>query len=76
MSITVEATYENGVLKPTTPIPLKEREKVRLTIVSDSTIQARVDWVRRTSGIVPWTGDEQTLRRFASDPELDLQESP
>jgi predicted DNA-binding antitoxin AbrB/MazE fold protein len=32
MTITVEATYENGVLKPAEPLPWKEGEKVRLTI--------------------------------------------
>ena len=32
MAITVEAVYENGVLKPTTPLPFKEHEKVILTV--------------------------------------------
>jgi predicted DNA-binding antitoxin AbrB/MazE fold protein len=32
MTINVEATYENGVLKPSQPLPLKEREKVRVTV--------------------------------------------
>jgi predicted DNA-binding antitoxin AbrB/MazE fold protein len=32
MGISVEATYENGVLKPTRPLPLKEREKVQITV--------------------------------------------
>jgi len=32
MAITVEAVYENGVLKPTQPLPLKEHEKVRVTV--------------------------------------------
>lgn len=32
MTITVEATYENGVLKPAAPLPWKDGEKVRLTI--------------------------------------------
>jgi predicted DNA-binding antitoxin AbrB/MazE fold protein len=32
MSLTVEAVYENGVLKPAQPLPLKEREKVRVTV--------------------------------------------
>jgi predicted DNA-binding antitoxin AbrB/MazE fold protein len=32
MAITVEAVYENGVLKPSEALPLKEHEKVRVTI--------------------------------------------
>jgi predicted DNA-binding antitoxin AbrB/MazE fold protein len=32
MSITVEAVYEGGVLKPSEPLPFKEHETVRLTV--------------------------------------------
>lgn len=32
MAITVEAVYENGVLKPTEPLPLKEHERVSVTL--------------------------------------------
>jgi len=32
MAITVEAVYENGVLKPAQPLPLREHEKVRVTV--------------------------------------------
>jgi AF2212-like len=32
MSHVVDATYENGMLKPDRPLPLTEREKVRLTV--------------------------------------------
>jgi predicted DNA-binding antitoxin AbrB/MazE fold protein len=32
MSITVEAVYENGVLKPSEPLPFKELEKVQITV--------------------------------------------
>jgi hypothetical protein len=32
MTITVSAVYEGGVLKPETPVGLKERAKVRVTI--------------------------------------------
>ncbi|MEX2139626.1 MAG: antitoxin family protein [Pirellulales bacterium] len=30
MTITIEATSENGVLKPVTPLPLKENDRVVL----------------------------------------------
>jgi predicted DNA-binding antitoxin AbrB/MazE fold protein len=32
MSITIDATYEDGVLKPAQPLPLSEHEKVRVTV--------------------------------------------
>jgi predicted DNA-binding antitoxin AbrB/MazE fold protein len=32
MTITIEAIYENGVLKPVQPLPLLENEKVRVTV--------------------------------------------
>jgi len=32
MAITVEAVYEDGVLKPAKPLPLKEHEKVSITV--------------------------------------------
>ena len=30
--LVVEATYEDGVLKPVQPLPLKEHDKLRLTV--------------------------------------------
>ena len=32
MTLTVEAMYENGVLKPARPLPLKEHEREQVTI--------------------------------------------
>jgi predicted DNA-binding antitoxin AbrB/MazE fold protein len=32
MAITVEAVYENGVLRPAQPLPLNEHEKVTITV--------------------------------------------
>lgn len=70
MAIVVEATYENGVLKPAELLPLKEHEKVRITV------EPEVNWVDRTYGLVKWTGDPETLRRIAEDDELGILESP
>ncbi len=39
MSITIEAVYEAGVLKPLSPLPdLKEHERVRITLETPSII--------------------------------------
>ncbi len=70
MTITVEAIYENGVLKPDQPLPLKEYDKVRVTVQTGDTP------LLRAYGIMGWTGDAETLERFALDPELDPQEDP
>jgi len=32
MTITIDATYEDGVLKPSEPLPLREHETVRVTV--------------------------------------------
>jgi predicted DNA-binding antitoxin AbrB/MazE fold protein len=70
MSITVEAVYENGVLKPSEPLPFKEHEKVTITVDSALT------WAERTAGILRWTGDPEILRRIAEDDEFSILESP
>ncbi|HLN29734.1 MAG TPA: antitoxin family protein [Gemmataceae bacterium] len=68
MSITIEAIYENGVLKPTQSLPLREHEKVRITVHPGTT------WVERTAGIMGFTGTAAEADYFALAPELDPQE--
>ena len=70
MAITVEATYENGVLKPDQALPLKEHDKVRLTI------EPAVGLADRSYGLLGWTGDAATVEYFALSSELDPQEEP
>jgi predicted DNA-binding antitoxin AbrB/MazE fold protein len=70
MALTVEAVYENGVLKPTQPLPLKEHERVRVTV------QAQPGAARESAGMLRWRGDWETLRRLAEDDEFGLLESP
>lgn len=70
MAITVEAVYENGVLKPAQPLPFQEREKVQVTV------QAALSRARQTAGLLRWTGDPALLERFIMDPELDPLEGP
>ncbi len=70
MTLTVEAIYENGVLKPTEPLPFKEHEKVTVTV------QRTLSLARQTAGMVPWTGDVETLECLTRDPEFGILESP
>jgi predicted DNA-binding antitoxin AbrB/MazE fold protein len=41
MDLSIEATYENGVLKPAEPLPLAEHEKVRVLISSATSRQTQ-----------------------------------
>ncbi len=70
MAIVVEAVYENGVLKPAEPLPLGEREKVQITV------HTAVSRVRATYGMLGWSGDAETVRRVAMDPEFGIEECP
>jgi predicted DNA-binding antitoxin AbrB/MazE fold protein len=70
MTMTVQAVYEDGVLKPTQTLPLREHEHVTLTIQSATSV------ARQTAGMVPWTGDVETLERLTRDPEFGIRESP
>lgn len=74
MPITVEATYEDGVLRPKQPLPLEEHAKVRITI--DEEAERSGSRVRATYGLVGWKGDPETIRRIALDPEFGVEESP
>jgi predicted DNA-binding antitoxin AbrB/MazE fold protein len=64
MPFTVEAVYENGVLKPVEPLPLKEHEQVRLTIQQGDTP------LLRAYGIMGFKGTAEEADYFALDPEL------
>ena len=70
MSVTVEAIYENGVLKPVQALPLSEHEKVRVTV------HTSVSRARQTAGLMGWRGDDELAERFALDPELDFPPPP
>ncbi len=69
MPMTIEAIYEDGVLKPSRPLPLEEHETVRITI------EPQRSWAERTAGMLKWTGDFEDLRRIVEDDEFGLLES-
>jgi predicted DNA-binding antitoxin AbrB/MazE fold protein len=68
MTLTVEAIYENGVLKPSTALPLREHEKVEITVKS------AVSRVRQSAGLIGWTGSQEDADFVAMSPQLDPQE--
>jgi len=70
MAITIEAIYENGVLKPSAPLPWKEGERVRLEVSSlDSPLL-------KAYGIMGWKGTSEELDRLLAEIDLDEDEVP
>ena len=73
MALTIEAVYENGVLKPVQPLgSIQDGTRIWLTLHT----AAEEDRVRKAYGLLGWTGDAETVRRVALDPEFDILESP
>jgi predicted DNA-binding antitoxin AbrB/MazE fold protein len=62
MSLEIEAVYENGVMKPDTPLPLKEHERVTVRV------KPHTSRIRQSAGLLRWTGDPEVLRKIAEDP--------
>ena len=63
MSRTIEVIYEGGILRPLSPLKLKEREKVRITLEEGESV------VRATSGIFGAL-DDSTIEDVALSPEF------
>jgi predicted DNA-binding antitoxin AbrB/MazE fold protein len=70
MALTVEAIYENGVLKPAHPLPLNEHTRVRVTVETPT-----LD-ILQAHGLLGWKGDAETLERIALDPDSLPEEEP
>ncbi len=70
MSLEIEAVYEDGVLKPEKPLPLKEHERVTVSVKSHTSR------IRQSAGLLRWTGDPEVLRKIAEEPEFGVSQSP
>ena len=66
MTITVEAIYQEGVLKPVQPLPLQENESVRVTVHSRRSI------AEQTAGMMNWKGDAEAFERLLAENEEDV----
>ena len=79
MTITIEAIYENGVLRPVAPLPLLDHEKVQVTIHTPIARQppietaATSDAVGKMAGLIPCS-DALLIERIALDPALEYGE--
>jgi predicted DNA-binding antitoxin AbrB/MazE fold protein len=74
--LVVEAIYENGVLKPSRPLPLQEHEQVRVTVDRPALKTKALDAVKRNYGLIQWTGSPEDLDYLINDVENDPLESP
>ena len=68
MAITIDATYENGVLRPARPLPLKEHQQVQITVRMPAKI------ADETYGMIGWSGDAATFERLFMESEADRWE--
>lgn len=59
----IEVIYEGGVLKPLSPLKLKEHEKLKITLEEGESV------VRATSGMFSGL-DEDTIEEIALSPEF------
>jgi hypothetical protein len=72
MSITLEATYENGTLRLTRSLPLREHEKVLVTVVPSSADTATTDERGWPLGFFEETFGSITDETFARPPQGSL----
>jgi predicted DNA-binding antitoxin AbrB/MazE fold protein len=68
MTRQIEAVYEGGVLRPLSPLKLKEHEKVKLTLEEEKGV------VRTSSGIFDGL-DDSTIDEIALSPKFLPDES-
>ena len=63
MAITVEAVYENGVLRLSEPLPFKEQEKVQVTVSGKSSP------LLESYGLIGWKGTHEELQQILAEAE-------
>jgi predicted DNA-binding antitoxin AbrB/MazE fold protein len=74
MSLTIEATYENGVFVPVQPLDLADHERVRLTVEPIAVSSSALETIRRRRGNRIQI-DPQLAQEIALSPEFLPEES-
>lgn len=59
----IEAVYEHGTLKLPRELPLKEGQKVTITIHPTGAVASGL------YGLIPWKGDLEEFDRWLNDPD-------
>ena len=70
MAITIQATYENGVLHPDKPLPFHEKQRIKLTI-HEPGVAGNSGY-----GMIRWTGSLEDLDYLIDDAGNDPLEGP
>jgi predicted DNA-binding antitoxin AbrB/MazE fold protein len=70
MNLTIDAVFENGVLRPLQPLPLADQQRVRVTV------EPAPRFVPATYGLLGGKVDAQTVERIALDPQFSVLEAP
>jgi predicted DNA-binding antitoxin AbrB/MazE fold protein len=70
MPIEIDAIYDHGLLKLDHAVPLRDQQRVRVTIHDQPTT------AERTYGLIGWTGDPAIVRQIALSEESGVAESP
>jgi predicted DNA-binding antitoxin AbrB/MazE fold protein len=65
VALTVETVYENGVLKLTAPLPLREQEKVQVTVHTQPSV------AQQTYRMLGWKGAPEAFDELLLESELD-----
>jgi predicted DNA-binding antitoxin AbrB/MazE fold protein len=63
MSVEVEATYDGGVLKLDHPLPLADKQRIRITV------HLPVSRARESAGLLQWKGTAEDLEYLAESPD-------
>ncbi len=70
MSLEIDATYEDGVLKLDRPLPFSKHQRVKATVATPGRK------LRDSFGIIDWQDDPEVVRKIALDPKYGVHESP
>ena len=70
MSISVEAIYQNGILRPLQPLPYPDGEKVSIDVRSLESP------LLKAYGIMGWKGTSEELDRLLAEIESDEDDLP
>ena len=68
MPYEIEATYENGALKLDQPLPLADKQRVKIIV------QEKATHARQSYGLMGWGGDARVIEQFALNPVYDVVE--
>jgi predicted DNA-binding antitoxin AbrB/MazE fold protein len=80
MTTRVTAVYENGVLRPTTPLPLKDGDRVEITVaaappVSPARLEDAAQRIRAAKSFDEWIAAAEAAAALEPDDGYDLPEA-